>query len=194
MQPDGSLPKSGSGPQRSYGGGIRLGADRGVTPGQAGSAPGPAATDQSRAGYSLESGRRAANLLQEAQAKAKQPTVRPPLLIALIAAFVMLIAVVIARSGAKPHFGYDHERLLSRYSDFLKANPHLALPDVETVKRELNGIAYLEDTGRTDEARQAWMSLLTTNRDPKAEADCLAANRQNCVNPLYEEAVDRLHR
>jgi hypothetical protein len=160
---------------------IRLGipAQRPEGPAGFGQPAEPAAPDDDRfrAGYSLESGRRAANAIREERAKTGAPAVRAPILIAGLAAVVVLFAVVAFHPATSPNLSYDNGAVLLEYAAYQKGKSRL--PSLEQVRRELVGIAYLENTGRTEDAKEALRNLITSMPpDPR--------------NPVYKTAVEQL--
>jgi hypothetical protein len=142
--------------------------------------PGPAVFGQpGKAGYSLESDRRFASKTLEDQKKAQNPVVRPWILVCFIGAIAFLIVVVIVRAHGPESIGYNNQEILNQYAHYMIAQPDRRLPSKEEVRAELNAIAYLEDTGRNAEARDAWAEIIL-----KTEGDR--------DNPLYAIGMTHL--
>ena len=161
MPPDGTKIKLGtsSGRQDSS---FAAGKSEGVPAGQ------PDVSDQrSKAGYSLELGRRGANRDLDEHAKAQEPVVRPWILVCFIGALVLLFVVVVVRAHGPERIGYNNQEILNAYSRYIATKANRGLPSKEDVRIKLNAIAYLENTGRDAEARDAWAEIMVKTQGDK---------------------------
>ena len=136
-------------------------------------------SEQKESGFSTEKIRQRAAVLRHEQAKAKEPMVRPWILVAVFGAiFVLLVLLLLGphRSGA---LGFNDPTILRQYDEYRGRKHNTRLPSKETVGDLLNRIAMLENSGQKERAKHSWQQLVVETQTDKE-------------NPLYQLAVNRL--
>lgn len=160
-------------------GGIHFGPRRDQPPG-VGGAP-PLSKEREAYGYEFEQDRRRALDLKQKQAKAAKPKVEPWVLVAVAGALVFLgLVVVYKASSAAPSdsMGYENQQILSEYAKYVGSQGGRGLPTPDQVRRELNTITWLENVGRSGEARRELQQVMKEQNDP--------------ASPVYQLALERL--
>jgi hypothetical protein len=140
--------------------------------------PGETTPEQRESGFSSEKGRRMEAVFRHAKEKAKEPAVKPSILILTGAACFVLLILMISGGGGGSPVGFENNALvLQEYASYQSSHPQL--PPPAAVADRLNGIVLLENRGDKEKAIHAWQEVMLETETDKA-------------NPLYQMAVTRL--
>jgi hypothetical protein len=119
--------------------------------------------------------------------KTQEPAVRPAVLIATLAVMLVGIVALVAKVASGPQVATDVDKVAADFRDYLTTRGTAGpVPGtVEDVRRQLREAVYLEDAGRTTEARRVWASLLIA-------CGTASPTQSMAGNPVCDAAAARL--